>query len=99
MGSQQEQVREWIKNQKETGSERHYTEDSIVSKKKERIDSLVKAHWKYQENVLSVGQDKEQLFTWEQVMAMRDWDYCSSAKHFYGHGYEDAQKDMEIPGI
>ena len=71
----------------------HYTEDSIINKKKDRLDELVSAHWEYQKNVLSVGQDKTQTYTWEQMMKIREWDYTSSAKHFYGHGYEDALND------
>lgn len=75
-----------------------YTPGSIVTKRIKRIEDLVSAHWSYQEKLLSAGQDKSQTFTWEQVMEMRKWDYCSSAKHFYGHGYEDAlsnQGEME----
>ena len=75
------------------GNEQHYTEDSIVNKKKERVDELIKAHWEYQKNVISKGQNKTQTFTWDQVMEMREWDYTSSAKHFYGHGYEDKTND------
>jgi hypothetical protein len=71
-----------------------YTQNSLVSKKSDRIDELVDAHWNYMEKVLSTGQDKSQTFTWDQVMAMRKWDYTSSAKHFYGHGYEDAESDF-----
>jgi hypothetical protein len=71
-----------------------YTSESIYSKHQKRIEDLVNAHWAYQEKLLSAGQDKEQKFTWEQVMEMRKWDYCSSAKHFYGHGYEDAMSNI-----
>lgn len=92
--SQQDQVRTWFESSREDEIKNQYTEDSIVSTKKERIDSLVSAHWKYQEKVISTGQDKDQLFTWDQLMAIREWDYCSSARHFYGHGYEDAVKDQ-----
>ena len=69
---------------------KHYTENSIVNKMKDKIDELVEAHWEYQEKLLSIGQDKTQTFTWEQVMLIREWDYTSSAKHFFGHGYEQA---------
>jgi hypothetical protein len=72
------------------GSEPGYTEDSPVSQKKDRINELVSAHWAYMEKTLTAGHDKTQMFTWHQVMEMRKWDYTSSAKHFYGHGYEDA---------
>ena len=54
------------------GNEQHYTEDSIVNKKKERVDELIKAHWEYQKNVISKGQNKTQTFTWDQVMEMRE---------------------------
>jgi hypothetical protein len=43
-------------------------------------------------NVLTIGQNKNQTFSWEEMMAIREWDYTSVAKHFYGHGYEDAQQ-------
>lgn len=99
--SQQDHVRDWIektkkeipikKNDNETG----YTSDSIYSKHQKRIENLVNAHWAYQEKLLSVGQNKSQTFTWDQVMEMRKWDYCSSGKHFYGHGYEDAIEYLE----
>jgi hypothetical protein len=72
-----------------------YTSESIYSKHQKRIEDLVKAHWAYQEQLLTAGQDKSQTFTWDQVMEMRKWDYCSSAKHFYGHGYEDAIEYIE----
>ena len=70
--------------------EPYYTTDSLVSKQKDRIKELVDAHWSYMEKVLSTGQDKQQTFTWDQMMEIRKWDYTSSAIHFYGHGYEDA---------
>jgi hypothetical protein len=95
--SQQDLMRAWIAkskvNQTDSDSGPQYTSDSAVSKRTPRIDELVSAHWSYQEKLLSVGQDKTQIFTWDQVMEMRKWDYCSSAKHFYGHGYEDAIND------
>ena len=77
-----------------SGNGPQYTKDSLVTKQASRIDELISAHWAYQEKLLSAGQDKTQTFTWDQVMEMRKWDYCSSAKHFYGHGYEDAIKEQ-----
>jgi hypothetical protein len=47
------------------------------------------------EKVLSTGQDKQQTFTWDQMMEIRKWDYTSSAIHFYGHGYEDAANNQD----
>lgn len=79
---------------KKNDHEIDYTSNSIVVKHDERIKDLVNAHWSYQEKLLSAGQDKTQTFTWDQVMEIRKWDYCSSAKHFYGHGYEDAMSDI-----
>ncbi len=67
-----------------------YTADSLVAKQNTRIQELVNTHWSYMEKVLSTGQDKNQTFTWDQMMEIRKWDYISSATHFYGHGYEDA---------
>lgn len=92
--SQQDQVRDWIeKTKKEIPPD--YTADSLVSKQNTRIQELVNAHWSYMEKVLSTGQDKQQTFTWEQMMEIRKWDYTSAATHFYGHGYEDAIKEQE----
>lgn len=72
-----------------------YTADSLVSKQNDRIQELVNAHWSYMEKVFSTGQDQEQSFTWDQMLAIRKWDYTSTATHFYGHGYEDAIKEQE----
>jgi hypothetical protein len=105
--SQQEQVREWIEEQKAkdaagrvygmpaSESTLDYTADSLVSKQSNRIQELVNAHWSYMEKVLSTGQDKQQTFTWDQMMEIRKWDYTSSAIHFYGHGYEDAANNQD----
>jgi hypothetical protein len=92
---QQEQVKEWIAEQRIKNPIPDYTEDSVVSKLGSRIDELVNAHWNYIEALLYAGQDKMQTFTWDQVMEMRKWDYTSAAKHFYGHGYEDAVQNDE----
>ena len=74
-------------------TQNQYTSESIVSIRKDRINELVSAHWNYMKNVLTIGQSKEHHFTWEEMMAIREWDYTSVAKHFYGHGYEDAQHE------
>ena len=92
---QQEQVKEWVAEQRIKNPIPDYTEDSVVSKQGSRIDALVTAHWNYIEALLYAGQDKMQTFTWDQVMEMRKWDYTSAAKHFYGHGYEDAVNNVE----
>lgn len=99
------QVEEWLEqcrqripildhSKKEEQVEPDYTPDSLVSNRLERINQLVDAHWAYQEKLLTAGQDKTQTFTWHQVMEMRKWDYTSAAKHFYGHGYEDAVENQ-----
>lgn len=72
-----------------------YTKNSLVSKKADRINELVSAHWSYMEKTLTAGQDKSQVFSWDQVMEMRKWDYTSAATHFYGHGYEDGKNGSE----
>jgi len=72
-----------------------YTKDSLISKQILRVNELVSAHWSYIKKVLSTGQNHNQTFTWDQVMAMREFDYISVAKHFYGHGYEDAVNNTE----
>ena len=71
--------------------EQHYRQDSIVSKQAVVIDELVSAHWKYMEKVLRTGADETREYTFEDVMKIREWDYTSAAKHFYGHGFEDGQ--------
>jgi len=69
----------------------HYCEWSTVDGQKTRIKKLVDAHWSYMKKALTTGQDPSQIFTWEQVMQMREFDYTSAAIHFYGHGFEDAK--------
>jgi hypothetical protein len=81
--------------QKKGDIETDYRPDSLVSRKKARIKELVDAHWSYMEKTLTAGQDKGQMFSWDQVMEMRKWDYTSAATHFYGHGYEDGQNESE----
>lgn len=76
-------------------SDSEYTSDSVVSKHKERIKELVDAHWGYIERLLTTGQNTSQTFTWEQMKAIREFDYKSVARHFYGHGYEDAERGLE----
>ena len=75
-----------------------YAPNSPVSKQNARVKSLVDAHWSYMEKVFSIGQDKQQAFTWEQMMEIRKWDYTSAAIHFYGHGYEDAVNNKQERG-
>lgn len=84
-------VKEWAKVDLET----EYCQNSLVTKKKERIQQLVDAHWSYMDKVLTLGQNTRQTYTFDQVMAMRRWDYTSAATHFYGHGYEDGQNESE----
>lgn len=62
-------------------------EDQDVGRMKKMIDS----HWAYVGGALSVGQDTDQIFTFEQVMKIREHDYRTAAEHFYGHGMEDAK--------
>lgn len=76
--------------------ETSYREDSIVAKKKTLIDALVQSHWSYMENVIIAGIDVTRMYTFEEVMEMREWDYTSAFIHGYGHGAEDASKDTDI---
>lgn len=69
--------------------EHDYKADSIVSTRKFDIECLVNAHWSYVEKVIRSGADTKRTFSFEEVMAMRAWDYTSAAIHFYGHGFED----------
>jgi len=66
---------------------------SVVSKKKDRITELADAHWNYIEQLLRVSCEPGQVFTFDQMMKIREFDYKSVAKHFYGHGWEDAKND------
>jgi hypothetical protein len=86
-------VKDWANADLETD----YRPDSLVAQKKKRIRQLVDAHWSYMEKVLTVGQDTQQTYTFDQVMAIRKWDYTSVAAHFYGHGFEDAQQAPDMP--
>jgi len=69
-----------------------YRPESLVSKRKTEIEEIVSAHWNYVEKLIRSGADTTRLFTFEDVMAMRKWDYTSAATHFYGHGWEDGEK-------
>ncbi len=81
------------KNPADKNIETDYRPDSLVSRKKNRIKGLVDAHWQYVSRALAVGQGRDQTFSWDQVMEMRKFDYTSAARHFYGHGYDDAVQD------
>lgn len=67
----------------------HYRHGSVVDQEKGKINELVDAHWNYVNSLLLVSADRDRLFTFNDVMAMREFDYKSVAKHFYGHGFED----------
>jgi hypothetical protein len=70
-----------------------YRKDSVVYRKKDRIYEIVNAHWAYIENVIkSAATDR--MFTLKEIIEMREFDYKSAARHFYGHGYEDGTLDM-----
>ncbi len=76
--------------------DKQYRKDSIVSKHKDIIDEMVSAHWNYVKCVIESGADVNKMFTFDEVMKIRRWDYCSAARHFYGHGYEDGQTNIDI---
>lgn len=76
----------------------HYHDGSVVSKLKDRIDKMVSAHWAYVDAVIMSGADTSRSYTFDEVMEIRKFDYTSSAKHFYGHGFEDGEK-TNVDGI
>lgn len=75
--------------------DQQYRKESIVSKRGDKIDEIVEAHWNYVECVIESGADVNKMFTFDEVMKIRKWDYCSAARHFYGHGYEDGKADID----
>lgn len=66
-----------------------YKAGSVVAERKDAVQKLVNAHWNYMAKVLTIGADIGRTYTFDEVMAMREWDYTSAAIHFYGHGFED----------
>ena len=72
-----------------------YTANSVVTEKRDRITELADAHWNYIEQLLRVSCEPGQVFTFDQMMRIREFDYKSVARHFYGHGWEDAKEDAK----
>lgn len=75
-------------------SGQHYRKNSVVSNREKEIDEIVSAHWNYVAEVIMSGADTSRQFSFDEVMKLREWDYTSAARHFYGHGFEDGQGAM-----
>lgn len=82
-----------MSNEEACQAVQYYREDSVVAILKIEIEKMVKAHWSYVKKVIESGADTGKTFTFDEVMAMREWDYTSAAIHFYGHGFEDGKAD------
>jgi len=83
--------RDWKPIEKTEKNE--YRKESVVSQKEDKIDEMVNAHWSYIEKVIKSAA-AARMFTLKEVMEMREFDYKSAARHFYGHGYEDGTLEM-----
>lgn len=69
---------------------RDYIPGSIINTEKEKIKALVDAHWNYKQKDLTIVADRTRVYTFDEVMEIRKWDYTSSAVHFYKHGSDAA---------
>ena len=69
----------------------------IVSKNKIKIDEMINAHWAYVESVIRTSSERGLYIppmTLDEALKIREFDYKTAAKHFYGHGHEDGSIDM-----
>ena len=77
--------------------DKDYRQDSIVSKNKIKIEEMINAHWSYIESVIRTSNEYGPYMppmTLDQALKIREFDYKTAAKHFYGHGHEDGVIDM-----
>lgn len=77
--------------------DRDYRQESIVSKNKIKIDEMINAHWSYIESVIRTSNEHGLYMppmTLDEALKIREFDYKTAAKHFYGHGHEDGVIDM-----
>ena len=77
--------------------DKDYRQESIVSKNKIKIEEMINAHWSYIESVIRTSNEYGPYMppmTLDQALKIREFDYKTAAKHFYGHGHEDGVIDM-----
>ena len=77
--------------------DKDYRQESIVSKNKIKIEEMINAHWSYIESVIRTSNEYGLYMppmTIDQALKIREFDYKTAAKHFYGHGHEDGVIDM-----
>jgi len=77
--------------------DKDYRQESIVSKNKIKIEEMINAHWSYIESVIRTSNEYGLYLppmTLDQALKIREFDYKTAAKHFYGHGHEDGVIDM-----
>lgn len=77
--------------------DKDYRQESIVSKNKIKIEEMINAHWSYIESVIRTS-NKYGIYmppmSLDDALKIREFDYKTAAKHFYGHGHEDGVIDM-----
>lgn len=77
--------------------DKDYRQESIVSKNKIKIEEMINAHWSYIESVIRTSNEYGFYIppmTLDEALKIREFDYKTAAKHFYGHGHEDGVIDM-----
>lgn len=77
--------------------DKDYRQESIVSKNKIKIEEMINAHWSYIESVIRTSNEHGLYMppmTLDEALKIREFDYKTAAKHFYGHGHEDGVIDM-----
>jgi len=77
--------------------DKDYRQESIVSKNKINIEEMINAHWSYIESVIRTSNEHGLYMppmTIDEALKIREFDYKTAAKHFYGHGHEDGVIDM-----
>ena len=74
-----------------------YTPGSLVLSKKERLNSMISSHWNYVKGLIcsSIMGGFDGLSADEKLaLSVREHDYKTAFAHGYGHGLEDAIKDL-----
>lgn len=77
--------------------DKDYRQESIVSKNKIKIEEMINAHWSYIESVIRTSNEYGLYMppmSLDDALKIREFDYKTAAKHFYGHGHEDGVIDM-----
>ena len=72
--------------------DKDYRQESIVSKNKIKIEEMIDAHWSYIESVIRTSNEYGLYMppmSLDAALKIREFDYKTAAKHFYGHGHED----------